>query len=341
MTHSNLSRMSREVLLTVGAILGVLCIAATVAGVGFGIKPLVFRSGSMSPAIHTGDLGVAQTVEASSVQAGDIVSVIDAGGSRVTHRVVNIAEQGDSRQLTLRGDANQKPDAEVYTATEVERVLFHIPKAGYVVNAATGPIGIFVLGLYVAGMLTLVLRKDRPHDGPGTGAPSTEVRGGARKAARHPHRARAMSRSAAVVAVGASIMVAAPAVAVPTPWTNPVEVTGSTFTAFSVAAPTGALTCTKGGLFNRTVVMSWAAVGSPATTAQRYKIVITRDSSATPVYLSRVISTASFTIDKDELDLPNYVTFRVRVYGSAPDGSWQTTTNVSDTMTTLSASIFC
>jgi signal peptidase I len=233
MTRAHVTRLSREVFLTVGAVLGVLCIVATVAGFAFGIKPLVFQSGSMSPAIHTGDLGVARSVDAASVRRGDIVSVIDAGGSRVTHRVVNVAEQGDSRQLTLQGDANRKPDAEVYTTSRVERVLFAVPEAGYVVSAATGPIGLFFLGLYVAGLLSLIFRR-RP-DGPDDDGPTSPRRSGARRAVKPKGRTRATARTTAVVAFGATLLVASPATAVP--WTDSVPVTGASLTAGTVAAP--------------------------------------------------------------------------------------------------------
>lgn len=47
MTFTRFGRGAREVLLTLGALLGVLCIVASIAGVAFGVKPLVFRSGSM------------------------------------------------------------------------------------------------------------------------------------------------------------------------------------------------------------------------------------------------------------------------------------------------------
>ncbi len=155
MTMKGIGRSAREVFLTFGALLGVLCIVATIAGVAFGVKPLVFRSGSMSPAIHTGDLAVSRTVDANTLKTGDIVSVVNSEGNRVTHRVVNIASQGRARQLTLRGDANKTADSEVYTVTRAERVLFDIPKAGYVVNAAASPIGVFALGAFVTAMLLL------------------------------------------------------------------------------------------------------------------------------------------------------------------------------------------
>lgn len=233
MTIKGIGRGAREVFLTLGALLGVLCIVATVAGAAFGVKPLVFRSGSMSPAIHTGDLAISRTVEARELKTGDIVSVVNSSGNRVTHRLVNIASQGGARQLTLKGDDNKVPDAEVYTVTKAERVLFDIPKAGYVVSAATSPAGVFVLGAYVTAMLVLVFRRKRSGDDDGAAPSSRRRQGGARKA--DSKGGRATSRSVVTAAFAAALAVATPATAAP--WTDTVAVSGSVLTATPGSAP--------------------------------------------------------------------------------------------------------
>jgi hypothetical protein len=81
----------RETLLNLGAGLGVMCLLAAVAAIGFGIRPLVFRSGSMGPEIGTGALGLARTVPAAELAVGDVVSVVNSRGVRVTHRVQTCA----------------------------------------------------------------------------------------------------------------------------------------------------------------------------------------------------------------------------------------------------------
>jgi signal peptidase I len=250
MSTHKIVHSAREILLTIGALLGAGCLLATAAGYAFGITPLVFRSGSMSPEIHTGDLAVARTVDAASLKVGDIVSVVNADGNRVTHRVRNIAAQGDARQLTLQGDANKAPDAEVYTVTRAERVLFDIPRAGYLVDAAAGPVGLFVLGAFVTGMLVLAFRR-RPTNGPKV--PSPPKRGGARKA-RRTLRSRLAVRSAALLVVAATVMVASPASAAF--WTDPAPVTGSTLTAYTLPAPV--VSCGNRG--TGTVTLNWTAV---------------------------------------------------------------------------------
>ena len=48
----------RELALNIGAVAGLVCIIAAAASMFLGIKPLVFRSGSMEPAISTGALAL-------------------------------------------------------------------------------------------------------------------------------------------------------------------------------------------------------------------------------------------------------------------------------------------
>ena len=118
---------ARQGLLTGGAVLGAVCILAAVAAAAFGLRPLVFLSGSMSPAIETGALGIAHEVPASSLEPGDVVSVPTEGGERVTHRIVSVAMDGDEAELTLRGDANATADADTYRVAHADRVLFDVP----------------------------------------------------------------------------------------------------------------------------------------------------------------------------------------------------------------------
>lgn len=266
MSRSRIVRSAREVLLTAGALLGVLCIVMTAAGFAFGLKPLVFRSGSMSPAIHTGDLAFSRTVDASELNRGDIVSVLNSEGNRVTHRLVNSAAQGDARQLKLKGDANESSDAEIYTVSEAQHVMFDVPKAGYVVSAASSPGGVFVLGLYVALMLVLVFRKQSPSEGgdgsAGGGAPRNPA--GGRRTERPSRHGRA--RSAAVLAIAASTATATISASGSTsaaPWTDPVVIAGGTFTAYTVPKPAITSCTITGGLGQKTATIVWTEVSSP------------------------------------------------------------------------------
>jgi signal peptidase I len=248
---SGLVRRSREVALTTAAVAGALCLVLLLAGLVLGVRPLVFRSGSMAPAIDTGALALARTVPASEVHRGDVVSVRDAAGTRLTHRVVSVAAQGEQRRLTLKGDANAHPDAEAYTVTEAQRVFLDVPRLGYVVGWLTGPIGLFLLGLYAALLLSVVFRR-RP---PGDDRPSSPSR---RRASGRRTAPRRRTRVHAVLAVAVTALaVLVPAPGWSAPWTDPVDVTATTFTASTVPPP-ATFSCGVLGILS--VTFNWSAV---------------------------------------------------------------------------------
>jgi signal peptidase I len=156
---STSSRSGRDIALNVGAIAGLICVLAAAASFFFGIKPLIFRSGSMSPEISTGALALSKPVSASELSVGDIVSVENEQGTRITHRVHEIVSaDGDSSVLILKGDANQDADISPYTVTEADRVFFTLPGLGYVVAWLSSPIAIFLGGAFVGGLMVIAFR---------------------------------------------------------------------------------------------------------------------------------------------------------------------------------------
>ncbi|MCW2750565.1 MAG: signal peptidase [Aeromicrobium sp.] len=134
---------------------------ATIAIAVFNVTPIVIRSDSMSPAIDRGDLEIARTQSAGDVSVGDIVSLTNRAGDRVTHRVVTADPFGSSIQFTLKGDANAVPDAEVYNETTVDKVIWSAPKLGYPMSIAIGPVGILIGGLLVGSLGYAIFDKRR------------------------------------------------------------------------------------------------------------------------------------------------------------------------------------
>ncbi len=143
----------REALLNLGAGLGVLCVLAAVASIGFGIRPLIFRSGSMGPEIRTGALGLARTVPAAALAVGDVVSVVNDRGVRVTHRIQTTRYVHPTATLTLRGDANPTADPAPYVVTEADRLFFSVNHVGYLVSVLSTPWGTFGAGLLAGALL--------------------------------------------------------------------------------------------------------------------------------------------------------------------------------------------
>ena len=171
----NLSRLQNN-LLTLGAVLGTLCLLAALAGILLGAKPLVFRSGSMSPAITTGALGISFPVDAKEIRTGDIVSVENAAGVRITHRVLTSEVGNGAATVRLKGDANAVADPEPYILRTADRVMFSVPLLGYGVAWLSSPAAMFVGGLFTAFLLFLAfgsartnraeMRPQEPDDGP-------------------------------------------------------------------------------------------------------------------------------------------------------------------------------
>ena len=108
------------------------------------LKPVVVMSGSMEPAIKTGSLAFIDTRDR-TVFEGDVISY-RSGGLLVTHRVIEVTEEG----YRTKGDSNETADAGFVKDSSVEgKILFSIPGAGYLLKMAVLPAGIAVTLLYI------------------------------------------------------------------------------------------------------------------------------------------------------------------------------------------------
>lgn len=250
----NLSRLQNN-LLTLGAILGTLCLVAALTGILLGAKPLVFRSGSMSPTIATGALGVSLPVEAQEIRTGDIISVENAAGVRITHRVVTSEVANGTAILTLKGDANAVADPEPYVLRTADRVVFSIPLLGYAVAWLSSSAAVFAGGLFTAYLLYLAFGAPaRRGSQPEPPQPETRPRAGHRSSrrGRRATRLTAMSLASLSVLTGGALRTAAPSQAA---FTDGALATGQ-FTATTLAAPT--LACQNSGSYNVTFTLTHA-----------------------------------------------------------------------------------
>jgi signal peptidase len=113
-----------------GALLTLL-IAANAARL-IGWDPTVVLSGSMQPALRTGDVVlVAPVSDARQVAVGDIVTVTapNQPGGTYLHRVVDVTTSGG---LVTRGDANDLPDFPIVDPANVEgKVRLVLPLVGW------------------------------------------------------------------------------------------------------------------------------------------------------------------------------------------------------------------
>ncbi len=125
----------------------------------FNARPLVVLSGSMTPALRTGDVSVVRSIAPLDARPGDIVTFRDPDNAErlITHRVRAMHLQGDAVVFRTRGDANNVSEHwRVPASGEVGRVIYSIPKLGWVLAYARTK-GLFVLMLGGALALLLVL----------------------------------------------------------------------------------------------------------------------------------------------------------------------------------------
>jgi signal peptidase len=135
----------------------VVLLAATVPS-AFGDRTFVVRSGSMTPAIRTGDVVAVRGVPATSVRVGDIVT-FDNRGRFTSHRVRSVRPSGTNLAFVTQGDANTGQEHwQVAANGTVGRVVDRVPMLGFVVvqvRSTVGQLGLIVLPALLLGLLVL------------------------------------------------------------------------------------------------------------------------------------------------------------------------------------------
>ena len=124
-------RGSRWVDRAFATLLAIACLAfgALVAGALTGFRVLTIQSGSMTPALRTGDLVVSRSRPVALIHPGDIVTFEHPTlRAMVTHRVVETTRDGDTIEVTTKGDANTVTEAwHVPANARIGRTVLRIP----------------------------------------------------------------------------------------------------------------------------------------------------------------------------------------------------------------------
>ncbi|MCP2370466.1 signal peptidase [Agromyces terreus] len=142
-----------DVVLWVAGVLGVVCIVLVVLASTMHVGIIMFKTGSMAPAIPAGSAALVREIPASEVAIGDVVTVDRADALPVTHRVIAIAGDGGTRLLTLKGDANQVPDPQPYEVDRVRIVLASVPGLAYALAWLAQPIVLLVGVVLLSGLV--------------------------------------------------------------------------------------------------------------------------------------------------------------------------------------------
>ena len=120
-------------------------------------------SGSMAPAISTGDVVIVNEVSPTAVEEGDVITYQDGERAAirdgtsvniVTHRVIDVAPSEDGPMFKTKGDANEDPDqGRVQASRVIGRVMFTIPYIGHIVAFASTRLGFMALVGLPVGLL--------------------------------------------------------------------------------------------------------------------------------------------------------------------------------------------
>lgn len=268
--HSNVNPWQRWAL-NIGATLGTICILIALATFVFGLKPLIFASGSMGPGIPTGSLGLAVPTPVAEVIPGQVVSVVTSDGTRVTHRVVENIPVG----LVMKGDANSTADLQPYQVATADRLLVSVPVLGYVASWFSQPWAFVIGGMLCAYLLYVAFFRRESDRGPGDATRGTSYQ--PRSDSAEPS-----TRRRTLTKIGA--IVTALAVVVPLGAVNNVERTQAAWTSTSTAvapieaatmpAPTG-LSCQNAASGRRSVTVSWSEPVNAPVAVEQYKVTVT------------------------------------------------------------------
>ncbi len=125
-----------------------------------GLQVFHVISPSMEPTYSVGDLIYVKSVDPDSVKVGDpITFVLNEDLVVATHRVVKV--DGENRQFTTKGDANETEDAApVHFNNLIGVPVFSIPLLGHVSAYIQSPPGMYVAIAFGAVLLAAVFLPD-------------------------------------------------------------------------------------------------------------------------------------------------------------------------------------
>jgi signal peptidase len=180
------------------ATLAAIIVAVLALATILGHRSFTVLSGSMEPAISTGDVVMTSQIRPSEAKVGQVVSFRDPSGSKrlITHRVRRIRNDGRSYLFTSRGDANNTVERwSVPARGHIGRVWLRIPKIGYVLaktRTATGRILMVVVPAVLLALLEL-WQIWRPGRRSGAPAPAIAEAGGSPPGEARPRARRELS----------------------------------------------------------------------------------------------------------------------------------------------------
>lgn len=128
------------------ALMGLTFISSLNSNLAF--KSFLVQSGSMEPAIMTGDIIIVKSFP--KYVLNDVVTFTDNAGRVVTHRIL----EENASSFTTKGDANRTEDKdEINQGQIIGKVVFTIPKLGYAIGFSRTLPGIIILVMIPASLI--------------------------------------------------------------------------------------------------------------------------------------------------------------------------------------------
>lgn len=110
-------------------------------------------TGSMEPAIPVGSVVVIKPVDPETLKEGDIICFKLSGLTSITHRIINITNEG----FITKGDANEDPDMwTVKKENVIGKLILTIPYIGYIGYFVRTPIGFTLLIIIPATIIIII-----------------------------------------------------------------------------------------------------------------------------------------------------------------------------------------
>ena len=148
-------------------------VLAVAVPVAFGGRSFSVLSGSMEPAISTGDLVMTEAIAPGEAAGGDVVTFTDPEDKSrlITHRVATVAQRADTYAFVTKGDANETVERWSVPANgRIGRVVYTLPKLGYALTAMKGRVLILLLitvpVLLLAGYALMSIWRPREKEAP-------------------------------------------------------------------------------------------------------------------------------------------------------------------------------
>lgn len=157
--------------IAIGLALGVTALVAIPNVIGG--RSFTVMSGSMTPAILTGDVVIDERISPLDARIGDIVTFKDPRRRRLlTHRLRSVRRQGDLVEMVTKGDANNTVERwAIPVRGELGRVRYRVPMVGRLLwRTKTPQARIFMVALPAAVLGVLELagiwrpRRKRRHE---------------------------------------------------------------------------------------------------------------------------------------------------------------------------------